>query len=335
MTAPDPLDPHHDGSVHYTLDRGAGPRRHASTCGSGSRTAPTATPAAREVVLRWVRDGEPALRRGHPRERRRGRGVVDGADRAGQPGHVVPLRGLLRPVGLPLAQRHRRPPPRRHRRRGLPDQHRAPVARLGRPTRWATRSSPTASRAPRPGPRSPPGRSPPTGTTRSCTRAPTSPTSGTAAPSTAWPPTSTTSQTLGATLLYLTPVFEAWSTHRYDAVSFDHVDPLLGGDAALDRLIEAVHAHGLRLVGDLTTNHTGDHHDWFLRALADPTSPEHAFFRFRTDGSTTSRGWTSRACRSSTTPPSSWPAGCTTGRTRWSPAGCGTGWTAGASTWPT
>ncbi len=68
-------------------------------------------------------------------------------------------------------------------------------------------------------------------------------------------------------------------------MSFDHVDPLLGGDAALDRLIEAVHAHGLRLVGDLTTNHTGDHHDWFLRALEDPTSPEHAFFRFRSDGS--------------------------------------------------
>ncbi len=42
---------------------------------------------------------------------------------------------------------------------------------------------------------------------------------------------------LGATLLYLTPVFEAHSNHRYDAVSFDRVDPLLGGDAALDRLL--------------------------------------------------------------------------------------------------
>ncbi len=85
---------------------------------------------------------------------------------------------------------------------------------------------------------------------------------------------------LGATLLYLTPVFEARSTHRYDAVSFDRVDPLLGGDEALERLAAAVHERGLLLVGDLTTNHTGDHHDWFLRALADPDSPERGFYRF-------------------------------------------------------
>lgn len=88
---------------------------------------------------------------------------------------------------------------------------------------------------------------------------------------------------LGATLLYLTPVFEAWSTHRYDAVSFDRVDPLLGGDAALERLADAVHDHGLRLMGDLTTNHTGEHHDWFEKAREDPTSPERSFYRFSDD----------------------------------------------------
>ncbi len=33
-------------------------------------------------------------------------------------------------------------------------------------------------------------------------------------------------------------------------------------------------------MGDLTTNHTGQHHDWFLRALADPDAPERAFYRF-------------------------------------------------------
>ncbi|NYG56606.1 alpha-amylase family glycosyl hydrolase [Nocardioides perillae] len=90
---------------------------------------------------------------------------------------------------------------------------------------------------------------------------------------------------LGVTALYLTPVFEAWSNHRYDAASFDHVDPLLGGDAALQRLLDAAHARGLRVVGDLTTNHTGDHHDWFLKAQADPASPERGFYRFRDDGS--------------------------------------------------
>jgi alpha-glucosidase len=68
---------------------------------------------------------------------------------------------------------------------------------------------------------------------------------------------------LGANTLYLTPIFEARSNHRYDAASFDYVDQLLGGDDALDRLVKAAHQRGLRIIGDITTNHTGDHHPWF------------------------------------------------------------------------
>ncbi|WP_454295185.1 glycoside hydrolase family 13 protein [Salana multivorans] len=86
---------------------------------------------------------------------------------------------------------------------------------------------------------------------------------------------------LGATVLYLTPVFEGRSNHRYDAVSFDRVDPALGGDEALERLINAAHERGIRVLGDLTTNHTGSGHEWFLTAQADATSPEAGFYRFR------------------------------------------------------
>ena len=68
---------------------------------------------------------------------------------------------------------------------------------------------------------------------------------------------------LGADLLYLTPFFPAGSTHRYDASSFDHVDPLLGGDEALASLVRAAHARGMRVIGDLTLNHSGSGHDWF------------------------------------------------------------------------
>jgi alpha-glucosidase len=68
---------------------------------------------------------------------------------------------------------------------------------------------------------------------------------------------------LGANTVYLTPIFPARSNHRYDAASFDEIDPLLGGDAALDRLAGAVHERGMRLLGDITTNHTGDAHPWF------------------------------------------------------------------------
>ena len=85
---------------------------------------------------------------------------------------------------------------------------------------------------------------------------------------------------LGATVLYLTPFFPARSNHRYDASTFDHVDPLLGGDEALTVLVEAAHARGLRVMGDLTTNHTGDAHEWFTAAQADAGAPEAGFFFF-------------------------------------------------------
>ncbi|MCL1900136.1 MAG: glycoside hydrolase family 13 protein [Promicromonosporaceae bacterium] len=78
--------------------------------------------------------------------------------------------------------------------------------------------------------------------------------------------------------LYLTPFFPGRSNHRYDASTFHSVAPLLGGDAALARLTAAAHARGLKVMGDLTTNHCGVAHEWFQRALNYPTSPEHNLF---------------------------------------------------------
>ena len=99
-------------------------------------------------------------------------------------------------------------------------------------------------------------------------------------------------QRLGVDTLYLTPVFPARSNHRYDATSFAHVDPLLGGDAALASLGAALHARGMRLMGDLTTNHTGAGHEWFERALADRTSPEAELYYWTARGHV---GWLEHA----------------------------------------
>jgi alpha-glucosidase len=71
-------------------------------------------------------------------------------------------------------------------------------------------------------------------------------------------------ESLGANVIYLTPLFPAGSTHRYDSTTFDRIDPLLGGDEALASLSRAAHARGLRVISDLTTNHTGDKHEWFV-----------------------------------------------------------------------
>lgn len=87
-------------------------------------------------------------------------------------------------------------------------------------------------------------------------------------------------QSLGADTVYLTPVFPAGSVHRYDATDFTRIDPLLGGDEAMADLSRALHGRGMRLVLDLTTNHTGDTHRWFRTAQADPDSPETAYYLF-------------------------------------------------------
>ncbi len=90
---------------------------------------------------------------------------------------------------------------------------------------------------------------------------------------------------LGVTGVYTCPFFPARSNHRYDASAFDRVDPLLGGDAALRSLVLAAGERGIRVMGDLTTNHSGDHHEWFTGALADPFSPTRSYYTFRRDGS--------------------------------------------------
>jgi len=96
---------------------------------------------------------------------------------------------------------------------------------------------------------------------------------------------------LGVSLIYVTPVFPGRSNHRYDASSFAEVDPLLGGDDALIRLVEAAHARGLKVIGDLTANHCGDGHEWFQAAFGHPDAPESEFFYWLNDAHTEYVSW--------------------------------------------
>ena len=96
---------------------------------------------------------------------------------------------------------------------------------------------------------------------------------------------------LGVDLLYLTPVFPAGSNHRYDASSFDTIDPLLGGEDAYVKLIEEAHARGIRVIGDLTSNHSGDRHEWFQQALGHPGAETESFYYFTDAGNTTYESW--------------------------------------------
>ena len=67
---------------------------------------------------------------------------------------------------------------------------------------------------------------------------------------------------LGVTAVYLNPIFTAPSEHKYDCADYFHVDETLGGDAALEALSKALHENGLKLILDISINHTGLEYSW-------------------------------------------------------------------------
>ncbi len=85
-------------------------------------------------------------------------------------------------------------------------------------------------------------------------------------------------KSLGASAIYFTPAFPGRSNHRYDASSFDEIDPLLGGNSAMEDFSKAAHNNGLRIMGDLTTNHCGAGHPWIQKALKNSKSKTREFF---------------------------------------------------------
>lgn len=85
---------------------------------------------------------------------------------------------------------------------------------------------------------------------------------------------------LGATCLWLSPVFPSPSTHGYDATGFDRVEPRLGGDLALRTLVDEAHARGMHVVLDLVCNHVSDQHPYFRQAQSSPRSPYREWFTF-------------------------------------------------------
>jgi alpha-glucosidase len=85
-------------------------------------------------------------------------------------------------------------------------------------------------------------------------------------------------KSLGINGIYFTPFFPARSNHRYDASSFDHADPLLGGNEALFSLVKAARKSKIAVMGDLTSNHCGAGHPWLAKAKRDKTSKEHGYF---------------------------------------------------------
>ena len=94
---------------------------------------------------------------------------------------------------------------------------------------------------------------------------------------------------LGVKVIYLSPIFEAYSNHKYDTGDYMTVDGGFGGEPALDNLIAEAGKYGMKIILDGVFNHTGDDSRYFNRYGIYPTvgavqaedSPYHQWFCFR------------------------------------------------------
>ncbi|RIH88608.1 Neopullulanase [Meiothermus luteus] len=74
-------------------------------------------------------------------------------------------------------------------------------------------------------------------------------------------------QELGFNALYFCPVFSSTANHRYHTSDYFQVDPILGGNEALKRLLEEAHRRGMRVILDGVFNHCGRAHFAFQHVM--------------------------------------------------------------------
>ncbi|WP_377156151.1 glycoside hydrolase family 13 protein [Roseateles sp. UC29_93] len=97
---------------------------------------------------------------------------------------------------------------------------------------------------------------------------------------------------LGANALYLTPVFQAASNHKYDTGDYKRIDPAFGSNADFERLTSEAGKRGLRVIPDTSLNHVGADSPYFNRfgnfpaggafdnGKPNPASPYASWFKF-------------------------------------------------------
>ncbi|HRV73585.1 MAG TPA: glycoside hydrolase family 13 protein [Eubacteriales bacterium] len=68
---------------------------------------------------------------------------------------------------------------------------------------------------------------------------------------------------LGVSYIYLNPIFEADSNHRYNTADYDNIDPILGGNEDFVRLAAEAKALGIAIITDGVFSHTGSDSVYF------------------------------------------------------------------------
>ena len=94
---------------------------------------------------------------------------------------------------------------------------------------------------------------------------------------------------LGVEVVYLNPVFEARSNHRYDTADYECIDPLLGSEEDLRALVRSADELGISIMLDAVLSHTGSDSRYFnaldaytdLGAIQSESSPYYSWYDFK------------------------------------------------------
>ena len=95
---------------------------------------------------------------------------------------------------------------------------------------------------------------------------------------------SATTRDLGATCIWLMPVFDSPSYHGYDVRDYERINPQYGTLADFRQLLAEAHSRGIRVIVDFVANHTATSHPWFVDAASSPTAKHRDWYLWtRTD----------------------------------------------------
>lgn len=95
-------------------------------------------------------------------------------------------------------------------------------------------------------------------------------------------------KSLGVTCIYLNPIFEAQSNHRYDTADYEKIDSMLGTERDFKSLCKSAEKLGIRIMLDGVFSHTGDDSKYFnkysryddLGAYQSKESPYYSWYKF-------------------------------------------------------
>lgn len=93
---------------------------------------------------------------------------------------------------------------------------------------------------------------------------------------------------LGCDIIYLCPIFEAYSNHKYDTGNYAVVDKCFGGEDAFVQMCEKAHSLGMQIILDGVFNHTGENSLYFNKykkygdggAYNSKNSPYYSWYSF-------------------------------------------------------